>query len=361
MKKANLTHPGWIAGGIAVLVALWLLSGAFGDGPAIAAVAIEGSDEPALTPVQVRLSQAQDLTRESTVSARTTPARSVELRAEIGGRVAQLAVERGARVLAGQEILRLDPGDTPAQLAKVQALVRQRELQFEAAQRLRQNGHQSPVDLATAKANLALAQADLAQIEQVLRKGVLLAPFAGVLERRPVEVGQYVSVGDELGLLIQQDPLIVRGEVTEDVVIYLQAGGTAHARLADGSVREGQLRYVASQADAATRTFAVELAVANADQRLIAGASAHLVLPLEAVSVHRLEPALLALDAAGEFGVKSVDAQGRVVFHPAQIAQSRDDQVWLSGLPPRLQIITRGQGFVSVGQQVQIDTQTAQR
>ena len=351
MKPLKQIPPAWIATALAALILVWLLSG-IGGAATSESITAEGVASGSLTTVSVRRSLAEPLVREASVSARTAAARSVTLRAERSGRVDEILVERGEAVAENALILRLDTGDLPAQLARAEALERQRTLQFEAAQRLQTRGHQSPVDLATAKANLAQARAEREQIREALEHTEIRAPFAGLLESRPVEIGHFVSVGDELGLVIQQDPIIVHGQVTEDVVRYLKPGGAGRARMPDGVERAGQLRFVASQADSRTRTFAVELSIPNPAARLVAGASAVLYLPLETVQAHELEPAILALDAEGDFGVKSVAADGTVRFHPATIAQSREDRLWLSGLPPQLDVITVGQGFVSTGEKV---------
>ena len=75
---------------------------------------------------------------------------------------------------------------------------------------------------------------------------------------------------------------------------------------------------------------------------------------------HRLPSALLSLDDQGVLGVKSVNNEGRVVFHEAHIERADGDAVWLSGLPDELKIITRGQGFVQPGEQVRVTDEDAQ-
>ena len=121
------------------------------------------------------------------------------------------------------------------------------------------------------------------------------------------------------------------------------------ARLVTGQMVEGQIRYVGSRSDPATRTFTVELEVPNPSGRFAAGMSAELRISLEHALAHRIPASLLALDDAGVLGVKAVDEQGRVVFQPAQIVRADADWIWLGGLPERLRLITLGQGFVNPG------------
>ncbi len=347
-------HPGWIAGGILLLVCVWLFSGAFGNEDVESAqTAVSGQEEAPKLRVRVIESDAADRVREARVSARTAPLRAVDLRAETAGRITAISVERGQRVKQGDVLFELETGDRAARVTRAEALVEERKLQYQAAQRLARQNLQSPVDVAAAKSNFSLAQAELLQAQETLRNTRIRAPFDGMLDSRQVEQGDYLSVGDPIGRFIQIEPFLVHAQVSEDVVVFLEIGQSARTRLPDGSEVEGILRHVAREADANTRMFPVEMLVPAHDKAVIAGGSAVLMLPLETVRVHIVEPASLALDDDEHFGVKSVDDSGRVQFHRATIEQAGNDEIWLSDLPEHLRIITVGQGFVSAGEDVE--------
>lgn len=345
-------HPGWIAGGILLLVCIWLLSGAFGSDDAHDEQTSTQTEAPKLR-VRVVESQAAERIREARVSARTAPLRAVALRAETAGRVTTIAVERGQPVQQGEVLFELETGDRAARVQRAQAQVEERKLQYQAAQRLARQNLQSPVEVASAKSNLSLAEAELLQAQEALRNTRIRAPFDGMLDSRQVEQGDYLSVGDPIGRFIQIEPFLVQAQVSEDVVVFLKPGQNARAQLPDGSEASGVLRHVAREADANTRMFPVELLVAAHHEPVIAGGSAVLMLPLERVQVHVVEPASLALDNEEHFGIKSVDEQGKVRFHRATIEQAGKDEIWLGGLPEQLRIITVGQGFVSAGEDVE--------
>lgn len=343
-----------IAGGMALALAGWLLSGQLGAGgsPPPDATAASAERQVARTSVRVREVVAQLVEREVVVNGKTAPARAVALRAEAEGRVIEIGPARGAAVGAGELLLRLDPRERRAMVAKAEAELGMREIQHEAARRLGAKGFQSETEVAAAKANLEAAQAALADARLELDRTAIRAPFAGVLERRTVEIGDYVDVGDEVAMVIEQDPFLVIGDVAETEVGSLAVGMPGTARLVTGAEVAGKLRYVASMADPATRTFRVELEIPNPDGRFTANVSASLHLPLERVPAHRVSSALLVLDDAGRMGVRAVDAAGVVRFHPAQVVRSEAEAVWLAGLPERLRLITVGQGFVTSGQAV---------
>ena len=102
----------------------------------------------------------------------------------------------------------------------------------------------------------------------------------------------------------------------------VSGGDTAEAKLATGETVHGTIRYVAPVANAATRTFQVELEVDNGDGRLRAGGTAELRIPAETVLAHRVSPSLLTLDDAGNVGIRQLapcrhDGDGVTIQLPA--------------------------------------------
>jgi multidrug efflux system membrane fusion protein len=353
--------PIWIAAGIALLVGLWMASGLVAPEPDAPADNATPAAQAETSPVSVsvRRSIAEAVEEEAEITARTAPIRAVELRAETQGRVVSLQAQAGDRLAENDLILALSQEDRPARLDRAEAVLAQRELQWEAAQKLSEKGYQTRAGVAEARANLASARADVAAIRDELDKTRIRAPFDGVLETRPVEKGDLLRVGDTVGRLVQQSPFLVVGDVSEDVVARIEEGQAGSARLISGETVTGTVRYVAGEADEQTRTYRVELRVSPEAGRLIAGATATLRLPLGTVPAHVVEPAVMTLDDDGAFGIKTVDARDRVHFHTAEIVRNRDGRVWLTGLPEELRIITVGQGFVREGDRVDPQTDNA--
>ena len=343
-----------IAAGIVVALGGWLASGQIdADRPAPeASLAGESATAVRVATVRVRELTAEPIQREIVVNGRTAPAREVTLRAEASGRVEQIGAERGAVVAAGDVLIRLDPRERRAMVEEAEATLAMRELEHGAARQLAEKGFQAETKVAEAKANLEAAQAALARARVELGHTEILAPFAGVLDRRPVEIGDFVDVGDPVATVIEQDPFLVTGEIAESEIGRLAVGMPGRARLVTGEVVEGRVRYIAAQSDPATRTFAVELEVANPDGRFAAGVSAELRVDFERTLAHRVPASLLALNDAGELGVKAVGDDEEVVFYPAEVVRAAADAVWLAGLPEHVRLITVGQGFVRAGDRV---------
>ncbi len=340
----------------AVGAVAWIASGSLGGGGdrqqmRNAPAPLEA--ETSVPEVRVRGSEAQDHLRELVVFGQTEAVREVELKAEIGGPIAALPAEKGERLAAGAEIARIAEQERPAELAKARALLEQRRIEVQAARKLSEKGYRAQTSLAAAEAELQAAEAAVRLAEVNLEKLVVTAPFDGVLDRRSVELGDFVDRGDPIGRLVDLDPLLVVAQVSEKDVGEIAVGDAGALRLADGERRiEGRVRFVAASAETATRTYRVELAVPNPGGRLPVGATAELHLPIETVRAHRVTPAVLTLDTDGRVGVNTVDEQDTVVFHPVRILAQDDDGVWLAGLPERIRLISVGQEYVVDGQPV---------
>ncbi len=354
--KALGESRSWLySAGIALLVIVWLASGQFGkETPA------EQYEAPARADsighqqrVRVRTQASEEVVRTIAVNGETAPARMVELSAETDGRVTAIGVERGANAQRGSIIVRLDERDRRARLAEAEAIVKQREVEFAARAQLKNENYVSEAQLQEGVALLEAARTELMRAKLDLDYMFVRAPFDGALQYRHVEIGDFVKRGDPIATFVDNRRIVVSANVSEFDARFVKVGETAEARLATGQRVRGTIRYVAPVADEGTRTFAVELEVDNGNGSLRAGGTAELFIPAERIMAHRVSPALLSLDDAGNIGVKIVDENGKVQFVPADIALSSSDGVWLAGLPETATIITVGQGFVAAGSVVE--------
>ncbi len=342
-----------IAGGILAGLILWLLSGLVfrNDNEADNA---ENSAGKILLSVRVRMQRAQPVMREIIVHGRTAPARTITLKAETSGRIEAVGAARGSSVKAGDLIVRIELRDRDAIREQARALVAQRRLEYDASMDLSSKGYQAESQLARSLTLLKTAEAQLARIDLDIEHTIILSPINGVFSERIVEVGDYVDVGGVVGVILELDPLIVTGEVTEREVERISVGQTGHGTLATGDVVQGKIRFISPASDAESRTFTVEIEVSNPESRLPAGVTTEILVPGETISAHLISPALLSLNEAGDLGIKIVDASDIVRFIPASLVKAENAGLWLTGLPDEARIITVGQGFARPGDRVKV-------
>jgi multidrug efflux system membrane fusion protein len=346
---------------IALLLALaaggWIASGqlAQGDGaPTAQKPPVSLTVAGVATAVRVSRIVPETQVLEEVLRGRTEAVRKVDIRAETYGRVVELPVERGERVDEGDVIAKLSLDDRKARLGEANALLEQRRIEHNASKKLNDKGFRSDTQVAATQAALEAAEAAVALAQSNLDNTIIRAPFAGLLDARPVDIGDYLKTGDMVAMVVDLDPMLVVANAGEKIVGQLAPGQEGFARLGAGNGEEiaGSIRFVSSVADPATRTFRVELAVANPEGRIADGITAELRLPLGEVSAYRLSPAVLSLTDDGIVGVKVVEDDSRVAFRPVEIVANDSSGIWITGLEGPVTLITVGHEFVKTGQEV---------
>ncbi len=344
-------RPWLIAVAISLLLLLWLLSGSLFTAKQ-AASADQPAAEPGLAKVEIQWLQASPMQREHVLQGQIEAWRRVELRAQVSGNVVRLNQDKGSPVAAGELLLSLSADNRPAQVARGEADVRQRQAEVDAALRLRERKLISANELIRLQSELAKAKAELDMARIQLKDTKIVAPFAGVYDQRMVELGDFVQPGQSLLTLVDIEQLKVSAQIPQQDVGQLHIGQVVHVQLLDGRKMEGTLHFIAAAADPGSRSFRVEVKLANPERLRLAGASATLRIQTGEMLAQRISPALLSLDQAGRQGVKWVNEQQRVEFTPVQLISVDSQGAWVSGLPHKVALITLGQGFVEPGQQV---------
>jgi multidrug efflux system membrane fusion protein len=288
-----------------------------------------------------------------TIRGRTEGTRSVQVRAETAGLVASTPTREGAFVRRGQILCRLDVDARQASVDQAQANVHSEELQYKAAQELKTRGFRSDTQVLAAKAELDGARAQLAQARIVLDQVNIRAPFAGVFDNRDAEIGSYLSPGQPCGTVVELQPILIVGDVSETEAGRLHVGAVATAKRSGGQLVRGTVRFVSQQADDQTRTYRVEVVVPNPGAAIRAGLSAELQVEAGQVAAHLVPVTAIVLDSAGRQGVRHVVGD-RVAFAPIKVLEETSSGVWVSGLTGATKVITVGQSYVSEGERVRV-------
>lgn len=345
---------------IATALAVWLGSGQLDQEEVVfdESIAKRNVMEQSLfsdqAPTQVRVvrSQAQEKTRTASVRGKTQNKRTVQVRAEIAGRVVSRSVERGQSVAAGEVLCALSIEDRQAALEESEQQVTQAKIDYEGAMRLKAKGYNSESAIAAARARLASTNAELTRRQLTLAKTRITAPFAGFVEDTHLELGDYVRAGDACVTLVDRHPMLMVGRVGERLVQSVAPGITATGLLSDRSIVSGPITFVGQQDDPATRTYAIEIELDNRDGNIRSGLTTEIRIPIEQALAHKVSPALFSLDDQGGYGVKVVNDDNLVEFHTVSIVAEDADGVWVQGLPNTTNIITVGQELVVTGERV---------
>jgi|TARA_B110000971_G_C20038926_1_gene516288 multidrug efflux system membrane fusion protein len=345
---------------MAILIMAWLLSGVLTAEPPEINPSIEeqqlnnASVRSDLVPTQVRVTRmnAVEKVRFETIRGKTQNKRTVAVRSEIDGKIVARNVEKGDTVIAGQVLCELAMEDRQSSLTEAKEAVTQAQLEYKGAQKLKARGYNSENAIASARAKLASTLTVLDRRELSIAKTQVKAPFAGSVEDVHMELGEYVMTGAPCATIVDLNPMLIVGRVSEKSILDIQTGIIAGGILTDGREVQGPITFLGQQSNAQTRTYSVEIEIDNSDLSLRSGITTEILIPVERVLAQKISPALFSLDDSGGYGIRLIDSDNIVTFYTVNIVAEDEDGVWVTGLPNVSDVITVGQELVVPGERV---------
>lgn len=290
--------------------------------------------------------------RKLILSGRTEADKKVTITARTGGVLTEMRVKRGQHVKQGEVIAVLSDDAREAQVAQATALFNQRKSELEARRKLIEQGNLPRLEAMNLEAQFKGAEASLAQAVAERDRGVLRAPWDGIVFDTAEIGGAALSfMGAPVAQMVALDPLLAVVEVSETKLAGLKVGDPAEVRLVNGQKVMGRLRYVAKTASATTRTYRVEVQLPNPSNAIPDGITAEVAIPVAPVPATRVPRSALTFSSGGDLGVRVVE-NDKVGFF--RIALIEDDQafMWVAGIPDGAKVIVQGQDFVREGQTV---------
>ena len=136
------------------------------------------------------------------VTGEATAIRSVIVKAEVAGTIAEVGFEPGATVQAGQLLARLDSSEERAQLQAAQAEAKIASLELERSRKLIAAGLGVVEDQDRARARFDAAAAAMRRLQAVIAKKTLRAPFEAAAGLHELDAGQFLDKGDEVARLV---------------------------------------------------------------------------------------------------------------------------------------------------------------
>jgi len=352
MKGSRITAVGLVAA-----AALWIASGHFmphESAESRAAIQPAEAEAKKLFRVAIMPTNVEQHSLRLTISGRTEADKRVTVTARTGGVLTELRVKRGTSVKEGDIVAVLSDDARTAQVTQAQSLVIQRRTELEAKRPLIASGANPRLDLVNLEAQLKAAEAALAAAEAELERGIVRAPWSGVVSDLSVEVGQaaFSFQGRELLQLVSLDPMLAVVEVAERKLAGIKLGEQAEVRLITGETVRGKVRFVSKSASQTTRTYRVEVELPNADGAIPDGITAEVSLAQAAVPATRIPRSALTISSSGDIGVRTVNEAGVVAFVPVRVVEDEQTFMWVGGISDGARVIVQGQDFVREGQQV---------
>ena len=320
---------------------------------------------------------------EETVSLPATLQGFIEspIYARTAGYVLRWNRDIGARVAKGDILAELDTPEVDQQLAQATAAREQSASSLELAQssaerweHLRERDAVSQQELderrsafVQAQANLSAAEANMRRLRELERFKHIVAPFAGVVTRRNIDVGDLVDAGSGGGAtralftLSQTDPLRVYVYLPQTYAGMVHIGQTVSVTQAElpGQRFQGAISNMAGAIDTSTRTLQIEVRLPNTDGRLLPGSYVDVQLPAVAGdSIVAPSNSLLFRPEGPRVAV--VDEGGRVRLQAVTLGRDFGQNIeLLSGIRAGDQLVLNPADSLADGDVVTVQTPAA--
>jgi membrane fusion protein, multidrug efflux system len=203
-----------------------------------------------------------------------------DLATEAAGIVDEIRFKNGEEVNAGEVILRLDTDIDVAELNALQAAARLAELDLERVTSLSESNSISESELDAARSRADQARANVAAQRARIAQKTVVAPFAGKLGIRTVNLGQYVNAGSAVVSLQSLDPIFLNFMLPEQQLTDMAVGLEVQAKIDAFPSRTfvGKVTAIEPRVDQETRNFMVQAQIDNPDGNLRPGMFARVAL-----------------------------------------------------------------------------------
>ena len=278
-----------------------------------------------------------------------------KLASESEGVVSTLDFREGQRVSKGATLLTLDSQVLEANIAAMNSTVnaleadlKRQESDLERSKALyeRKDISRSSYDQVyygteQRRATLDAARKELQAMKIQLDKTRIKAPFEGVVTTRNVEIGEWVGKGATIATLVASNTIEARVNIPAHLIETLKSHKSFHATI-DTREIEATLKSVIPVADAATRTFPVELNVPT-DAGLIEGMRIDVRVPTLKEQTSLLVPRDAVIRRFGQTVVFAA-VDGKAVMIPVQVIGYKTDLAAITGegLVEQMRIVTKG-------------------
>lgn len=327
------------------------------EGSALPASAKSAAEtEKTAIPVSVAVIARGSVSSYITSTANLVPEQEVKILAEAEGRVAELHVEEGRRVVRGQILASLAHEDAEIALKKAELRSASATSAYERMASLVAGNLVSRETYDRAALESEVAGQELAEARFKLEKTFIRAPFGGHITDRAIKLGQHIRPGDTLFTVSDFDPLIARIYLPEkdvyglkearDVRITLKANETTRFR--------GRIRQISPVVDTGTGTVKITVEATATPPEVRPGAFVTLDIVREthpqAVLVPR-EAVIRELQDAYVFVARGDTVDKR----PVSLGLEEGGRIEaISGLSPGEQVIVAGQGGLRQGSAIKV-------
>ncbi len=253
----------------------------------------EGANGDKAIPVTVSEAKKGSISAKTVITGKVTPLSEVFIIPKIGGKVAQVPVDVGARVKTGDLLVKLDTADLEvspgaglqglqnAQLSHDQAVLNYNNAKdnYERMKSLHSEGAVSKQQLEQAELAYNLARNQLDNIRNQIAHATITSPIDGEVATRNIDPGETASVTQPVMSVVNIDSVYIEGTVAESEIALVKEGQNVSVKVnAAGGSFQGTVKVLSPVANPQTKGYLLKIEINNEGHRLKPGMFAEILL-----------------------------------------------------------------------------------
>ena len=294
-----------------------------------------------------------------------TAVQGVLVSTEVAGKVDDLHFESGESVESGQLLVELDTSSEEAQLAAAQAEADLASINLARAKKLRQSNTVAAAELDSAQAAFLAAEARVENLEAMITKKRIPAPFSGRLGIRQVNLGQFINNGDPMVSLQSLDPIFIDFAFSQKWVSLVATGLPVEVEVDSHpeTLFGGRITAIDPEVDVSTRTINLRATLDNPEGKLLPGMFGQVSVVLPEEKPQKVLPATAIVYASygdSVFVIKEKDGRKFVEQQFVRVRDARGDFVSItSGPEVGSAIVSTGAFKLRQGMRVELNNKLA--
>lgn len=260
-------------------------------------------------------------------------------------RIARLLVDVGDHVHAGQRVAEMEN----SALAQAKAQYENNKANFERSDELYKFGGESKANWESMKTAYEVSKSTY---ENMLENTTLVSPISGVVTARNYDNGDMVG-GQPIFVVQKINPVKVFINVSESLYSYIKKDMSVDVEFDALPEKKfvGKVSRITPSIDTQTRTFEVELTVANAKEEIKPGMYARVTMNYGArKNVVVPDRAIVKMMGSGDRFIYVLKADGNVSYQKVELGRRMNDKFEvLSGVADGDEVVVSGQSALKNG------------
>jgi len=284
----------------------------------------------------------------------TEPIKHSKLVLQSSGVIDHIYANQGETILEGDPLLSIKNNALNEHIQAKKAELNKVELIHKANINLRLNHSISEAEFSQSKADLVLAQYELAKINRELEDTIVFANFTGVIEEFDYEVGDYIKQDTVVATISDFSKLKVMVDVPEKYREQVNINSQATINYALNNIK-AKVNYISRIGSQSTHTFKAKIISEESLKDFIFGTSSNIFINLPSENAYRIHSSYISSDLNGDLFIHVIENEKVSKFFINILDGFTDGSVIIKGTvksPEFITLITVGHLNYEIGTSV---------